>query len=809
MGEQQAVGPSDAELIERTRQGDTAVYGVLYERHKDAARRLARSLVDGDAEADDAVADAFTRVLAVIQRGGGPSDAFRPYLLTSLRRTVVDRYRRRFRETSTDAIESYDPGVPFVDPALAGLENELIVRAYLSLPERWQAVLWHTVVEGEKPAQAGKVLGLSANGTSVLAMRAKEGLRTAYLRMHVPERLDPARLDAECVPVLDMLPRLVRDSGRSRGRDKMDRHLSSCPVCKEIYEELHHVNQALGTHLPPLVLGLGAASYLAKGGLAGLGLLWGRTPKKARNAAGAGVAVALVAAAVMALPTSNTSPPEAPGAAAPPGVAPEAPGGEAAEPGGGESGVPARPSPARPSPAKPSSAQLPAQPVRPEPVSSGPQNGQGSGPAVPSASPSPPLLPKLLAEIGTVGALLPGSRGIVALAVRNAGRGASDDIIADVSLPEGVVLDGAGAGRAAAGWAARVPLGDGWACRPADAALRCTRAGLPAGGSSSAYLHVNVAAGARQGAAPSVAVRSSGTRVTARGKAGVRAAGLPARYAVDGRVRVLRAGNALLSCRENERGCAEARQRKGGRLDNDLWKMTSLDLDAEPSTTRSSSARLTLPGRVLFAGLYWSGVGRDGATAKLRAPSGGYKSVQAEQTDVVDLPGYPAYQSFADVTAQVKAGGTGEWTVADVRGDEGVGRYAGWSLVVVSEDVSAPLSRAMVLDGARALGPTGADTLQVPLDGLLPAAIPADLGFVVWEGDEELADDKITLDGRALGGDNAFRSVAEGAVGQSLTFGVDVIGHEAELGGRSAVSLTTKADAYVAGVVTVTAPLRS
>ncbi|ROO90531.1 RNA polymerase sigma factor (sigma-70 family) [Actinocorallia herbida] len=796
MGEQKAVGPSDAELIERIRQGETAGYGVLYERHKEAARRLARSLVDGDAEADDAVADTFTRVLAVLQRGGGPEDAFRPYLLTSLRRTVVDRYRRRSRETSTDAIESYDPGVPFVDPALAGLENELIVRAYLSLPDRWQAVLWHTVVEGEKPAEAGKVLGLSANGTAVLALRAREGLRRAYLRMHAP-----AHPDAACAPVLDMLPALVREPARSRGRERMDRHLRECPFCKGIYEELSSLNDGLGVTVGPLVLGLAASSYLTKGAFAALGLLWGRVPKQGRRATAAGVAAALVAAAAMAWPASNTEPasPGAPGA--PPAVADPQPSQAPADPSAGAQ-------PAKP-PGPPVQFAVPDPPAAPA-VPGAP--GAPAVPAVTSTSPavtSAPPSPVLRAEIGTVGALLPGSRGIIALAVRNEGRGRSGDLIADVTLPSGVVLDGAGTGRASARWVSRVPFGDGWSCRPAAEALRCTRAGLPAGRSSAAYLHVNVAPGAQRGVVPSVAVRSSGTRVTARGKAGVLAAGLPARYAVDGRVRVQRVGNALLSCREAEHGCAEARQRKGGRLDNDLWKMASLDLDEDPATTRSSSARLALPGRVLFAGLYWSGTGREGAMAKLRAPSGGYKAVEAEETDIVDLPGFPAYQSFADVTAQVKAGGTGDWTVADVQGGEGVGHYAGWSLVVVSEDVSAPLSRAMVLDGARALGPTGADTLQVPLDGLLPAAIPAELGFVAWEGDEELADDGIVLDGKKLGGPNAFRSVAEGALGQSLTFGVDVVGHDAELGGKSSVALTTKADAYVAGVVTVTAPLRS
>ena len=58
----------DAALIAAVRGGDTDAYGVLFERHVDAARRLARTLArDGDA--DDLVSEAFAKVLPVLVRG--------------------------------------------------------------------------------------------------------------------------------------------------------------------------------------------------------------------------------------------------------------------------------------------------------------------------------------------------------------------------------------------------------------------------------------------------------------------------------------------------------------------------------------------------------------------------------------------------------------------------------------------------------------------------------------------------------------------------------------------------------------------
>ncbi|MFC7743649.1 RNA polymerase sigma factor [Nocardiopsis composta] len=68
----------DDELLSQVRGGDTAAFGTLWERHVDAARGLARQLVRGEAEAEDAVADTFTRVLDVVRRGGGPGTGSAP-----------------------------------------------------------------------------------------------------------------------------------------------------------------------------------------------------------------------------------------------------------------------------------------------------------------------------------------------------------------------------------------------------------------------------------------------------------------------------------------------------------------------------------------------------------------------------------------------------------------------------------------------------------------------------------------------------------------------------------------------------------
>jgi RNA polymerase sigma factor (sigma-70 family) len=276
----------DAEIIERVKAGDNAAYGTLYERHAAAARGLARQLLRGEAEVEDAVAEAFTKVLSVIQRGGGPSDAFRPYLLTAVRNAAYDRGRGEKRQVVTDDMESYDSGEPFVDPALEGLERSLIARAFLSLPERWQSVLWHTEIEGVKPAEAASILGMNANGVAALAYRAREGLRQAYLQMH----LAGGGAAEACRPTLGLLGAYVRGGLSKRDTTKVDRHMDDCADCREVYAELMDVNVGLRGVVLPLVVGVGAAGYLAlTPGGAATGAWWSRMSRRQQQVTAGGV----------------------------------------------------------------------------------------------------------------------------------------------------------------------------------------------------------------------------------------------------------------------------------------------------------------------------------------------------------------------------------------------------------------------------------------------------------------------------------------------------------------------------------------
>lgn len=562
----------DTELIAQVRDGDTGAYAVLYERHAAAGRGLARQLLRGDAEVDDAVAEAFTRVLSVIQRGGGPTDAFRPYLLTAVRNAAHDRGRGEKRQVVTEDMESVAPGENFVDPALEGLERSLIARAFLSLPERWQAVLWHTEIEGAGPAEVGPLLGMKANSVAALAYRAREGLRQAYLQMHLAGGAAPQA----CRPTIDLLGAYVRGGLAKRETGRVDTHLDGCGHCREVFAELMDVNVGLRGIVLPIFAGAGAAGYLAAGPGVVTGAGWNRLSRGRQQASVAGVAAAAVAASVaLALVSVDEPAPEdPPPASAPQDSAPqEDPPAPDGPDGSGDPDTPSQenegedPDTSAPEEQDPSAPEAPDVPEAPEDPEDPEDPGAPETPEDPEEEPAPPQEPVLPADVpeedvpvddehpvfaagvDPVGSLIPGSEGLMVLDVRNIGQGTQEDVTADFTLPPGVTLvESGGAGRA-------LPTLSGtgdWSCSSGGGEGTCVLPGLGEGENATQFLDVRVAPDAQPDAPGSVTVNSGETSVAFDGERGVESEGVPARYAAAGQVSSQAVGNSLMTCVEPE-----------------------------------------------------------------------------------------------------------------------------------------------------------------------------------------------------------------------------------------------------------------
>ncbi|SEG94593.1 RNA polymerase sigma factor, sigma-70 family [Actinacidiphila yanglinensis] len=395
-------GFSDAELVDQVRAGQDSAYEELYRRHADSVRRYARSCCRDAHTAEDLTGEVFARTLQAIRGGSGPESAVRAYLLTTVRRVAASWGNTTRREQlvedfavfavsaagATATARSADLGADV--RAMHEAERSLAIRAFRTLPERWQTVLWHTAVEDESPSEVAPLLGLTPNAAAVLAHRAREGLRQAYLQAHVSSTLTA---EGECARYADRLGAHARGGLRIRADRELNRHLKDCARCTAASAELADLNSALKGLLPVAYIGWFAAAYATKA--AGLVVAGGA----AAGAAAGGAAAAASGSGGTAGAAGGAAAGEGLGAPAKAGIAAAV---VVAAAGvafafaltGGHEKAPAKPQAKPPAtipvtvapPPPPSPAPKPA---RPKPVPPPPAPAAATSPPEPSPTPTP------------------------------------------------------------------------------------------------------------------------------------------------------------------------------------------------------------------------------------------------------------------------------------------------------------------------------------------------------------------------------------------------------------------------------------
>lgn len=258
---------ADEQLQEMSRDGDRNAYGELWRRHWAAGRAVATRFAQ-IADPDDIVQEAFALIYSALSRDKGPQGAFRPYLYRTVRNVAVSWSRKAQADPVGGAqdLDLLDAAPVVEDDGPLTLVGSATHTAFVSLPDRWRTVLWYTAVEGMPPREAAPLLGLSANGVSALAARAREGLRVAWLDAH---RNAPTT-DEQCRQTVERIASLDRGQLPEPERRAVEMHLLGCFSCSEIRDEVEDVTSRLRLVLLPLVLGLPA---LVDTGLLDAGLL--------------------------------------------------------------------------------------------------------------------------------------------------------------------------------------------------------------------------------------------------------------------------------------------------------------------------------------------------------------------------------------------------------------------------------------------------------------------------------------------------------------------------------------------------------
>jgi RNA polymerase sigma-70 factor (ECF subfamily) len=172
----------ESKLIERAQRGDAMAYEDLVRVHQDAALRTAGFVLAGEAEAEDAVQDAFVKAYASLGRFrlGSP---FRPWIL----RIVANEARNRRRSAGRRAglalrlaeDRPSDGAAPSPEAAvLAGERRTALLDAMAGLSDEDRLILGYRYFLDLGEAEMAEALGIPRGTVKSRLSRAMTRLRT-------------------------------------------------------------------------------------------------------------------------------------------------------------------------------------------------------------------------------------------------------------------------------------------------------------------------------------------------------------------------------------------------------------------------------------------------------------------------------------------------------------------------------------------------------------------------------------------------------------------------------------------------------
>src|SRR5215510_9007550 len=176
---------TDNEIVDRVRQGDTALFEILMRRHNQRVYRAARAIVKDEAEAEDVMQQAYTN--AFVHLTQFESRARFSTWLTRI--TIYEALARRRKQRPEEPLsmgedEGHDGAAPVSSSeasperqAYAGELGRLIEDAVDALPESYRAVFMLREVEGLSTLETAEGLGLGEEAVKTRLHRARAMIR--------------------------------------------------------------------------------------------------------------------------------------------------------------------------------------------------------------------------------------------------------------------------------------------------------------------------------------------------------------------------------------------------------------------------------------------------------------------------------------------------------------------------------------------------------------------------------------------------------------------------------------------------------
>jgi len=167
-------------LIARCREGDTAAYRILVERHRGRAYGLAFRILRSAPDAEEVAQDAFVRAWLGLRDYRGDA-AFATWLHRIVARRALDRAAilkgRRAREETLEHVEA--PGVVGTAPTR---ESRGIAQLMEALPDAQRGVVTLFYFEEKPVAEIARALMIPEGTVKTHLARARAALRREWLR---------------------------------------------------------------------------------------------------------------------------------------------------------------------------------------------------------------------------------------------------------------------------------------------------------------------------------------------------------------------------------------------------------------------------------------------------------------------------------------------------------------------------------------------------------------------------------------------------------------------------------------------------
>lgn len=270
-----ALTVEEAGLARAAAAGDGSAFAVLYECYEQRAYNLAYRITGSEADAVDAVQEAFLNVMRRLPRLAGEELAFGPYLFTATRSACHDLMRKR-------------PRTPPVETIAEPEQEEDVREASMRLPERQREVLALRDLEELSYDEIAAILEVNGNTVAQLISRARINLRD---EMRGTALASVAAPSPECERALPLIA--TRDDGQLEAASSdaawLDAHLADCERCRLGVEAMEEAD----------------ASYRAWAPIAAVPWLLKETMAKAAELTGADWSEAIADAAAARAPAGS------------------------------------------------------------------------------------------------------------------------------------------------------------------------------------------------------------------------------------------------------------------------------------------------------------------------------------------------------------------------------------------------------------------------------------------------------------------------------------------------------------------------